>query len=245
MKANLMLKGPFAPLEAVYTPCERPGRSGLLVMAHGFRGSMEGGGYAAAMAKGLAAFCQVLRFNFSDCQLLSKQVLELEAVLVEAKRRWQPSQLFVLGRSLGGATALAVAGAGRVKVDGLVLWSTPHDLPRTFQAVLGSAQYRTLLAGKDLPVQDEKGALVVQAAFVQDMLSYDLDRCARAWGPGPVLVIHGTSDALVSPEQAQANYEALTGPKQLIYLEGGDHCFTNAGSEAAKQVLIWLQGYLS
>ena len=52
MKQTFSIAGPFGDLQGVVHKCEIPEkRRNVLVMAHGFRGSMEGGGRAAQLAE--------------------------------------------------------------------------------------------------------------------------------------------------------------------------------------------------
>lgn len=237
--------GPFGNLYGIINKCRnKENIRKVIVIAHGFRGSLEGGGRATRLASLAADLGQVVRFNFSECQLLSKQVRELECILEFVQARFKPQKICLLGRSLGGATAIIVAGNSTAKtmpaITGMVLWSTPNDLPKTFKNVLGEDNFGRLSSGQDLWLQDERGLVLIQAAFVQEIQKYDLPTYLRNWKDKPVLVLHGTEDVIVSPDQAQANYQALGEPKQLVYIQGGDHSFTTRSTEAASTVLNWL-----
>jgi len=71
------LPGPYAELTGVlHLGKNEHARRNLLVMAHGFRGSMDGGGRAIELARRAQVYANVLRFNFSECQTLSAQVQE-------------------------------------------------------------------------------------------------------------------------------------------------------------------------
>ena len=51
MRQNFTVAGPFGELSVVINLCEvETKRRNVLVIAHGFRGSMEGGGRAAQLA---------------------------------------------------------------------------------------------------------------------------------------------------------------------------------------------------
>ena len=51
MRQNFTVAGPFGELSGVINLCEvETKRRNVLVIAHGFRGSMEGGGRAAQLA---------------------------------------------------------------------------------------------------------------------------------------------------------------------------------------------------
>ncbi len=240
------LPGPFGNLHGVIDLCRsQEGNRKVLLMVHGFRGTLEGGGRAGILAQAAAQYLQVVRFNFSDCQLLEKQVQELQYILAYVQQRWQPEKLYLLGRSLGGATAIITESLpGALPLSGLILWSTPNDLPATFKQVLGAKNYERLLSGQDLQLSDERGPILVQAAFVRGIQNYDLTVCLHRQRKRPLLILHGTADAIVAPGQAQANYEAAFEPKELIMIPGGDHSFTTKSEVAAQAVLHWLKEQL-
>ena len=59
---SLKISGPYGDMDAKFQPCqddEAP--NNLLIMAHGFRGSMEGGGRAAYLSQMASLFVNVLR----------------------------------------------------------------------------------------------------------------------------------------------------------------------------------------
>jgi pimeloyl-ACP methyl ester carboxylesterase len=237
------LAGPFGNLYGIINHCQNPASPKVLVISHGFRGSLEGGGRATRLAAQAAAFCTVVRFNFSDCQLLSKQVAELECVLKFVQTKLKPQKLFLLGRSLGGATAITVASKNR-SINGLILWSTPHNLVHTFRNVLGAENYAKLLAGQSLSLTDERGPVFVQAAFVQEIAQWHLAEYLKKWPAKPILIVHGSADMVVAPAEAQANYDTVSQPKKLVYIKDGDHSFMEHGDEANGEVLTWLKKWL-
>lgn len=85
---SLILAGPYGPLPVVVTPgrTERA-RQCVFVLAHGFRGSLEGGGRATNMARDLADLCTVVRFGFTWCTTLSCQIGEYRAIQDWVRRR--------------------------------------------------------------------------------------------------------------------------------------------------------------
>ena len=271
MKQNFSIAGHFGELQGVIHECEiSERRRNVLVMAHGFRGSMEGGGRAAQLAEEISeTFCTVVRFNFTWCTMLSNQVAELKAVLDFVRQTLQPEKLFLLGRSFGGATCIITA-VGEAEIqkgsavlknetegnesvleaswykrntyrpDGMVLWSAPNSLKKTFLQVLGEEKFLRAMEGEPILLADERGRDEIPAAFVKDLLQYDLASLLQRWQKGPLLIIHGEKDCIVTPEQAKRNFEIAGGEKELHYMEGDDHHLALRCKEAGELVKQWL-----
>ena len=272
MKQNFSIAGPFGALQGVIHQCEIPERRrNVLVMAHGFRGSMEGGGRAAQLAEEISeTVCTVVRFNFTWCTMLSNQVAELKGVLDFVRQTLQPEKLFLLGRSFGGATCIITA-VGEAEVqkgsavlknetednksvleaswykrntyrpNGMVLWSAPNSLKKTFIQVLGEEKFLRAMEGEPILLVDERGRDEIPAAFVKDLLQYDLASLLQRWQKGPLLIIHGEKDCIVTPEQAKQNFEIAGGEKELHYMEGDDHHLALRCKEAGELVKQWLE----
>jgi len=270
MERKFAIAGPSGELRGVIHECSMPeGRKIVLVMAHGFRGSMEGGGRASLLAEEISkTICTVVRFNFTWCTMLGSQVAELKTVLDFVRSELKPERLFLLGRSFGGATCIITAcsndrpagdgadsapEAGGIifseswhkrktyRPDGMVLWSAPNSLKKTFIQVLGKDKFTAALQGETILLADERGRDIIPPAFVEDLLRYDLAALLRCWKSGPLLIIHGEKDSIVTPEQAKANYDLAGGDKQLVYMQGDDHHLALRAGEAGELVKCWLK----
>ena len=237
---SFIFEGPLGSIECLVHSCL--GSKAVLIMAHGFRGSREGGGRAAVLAEKLSTLVTVVRFNFNGSQILSEQVLELRAVFKQISLRFPGQQVFLLGRSLGGAAA--VITSGKEHLDGLILWSTPHNLRVTFRKVLGEQQYDLLNQENMLCLDDERGKLDLSPFFLRDFDKYNLDvllaQCAC-----PLLILHGEADELVGVEQAKENYEVALKPKTLYIFPEADHSLASCRLEVEEIILHWLKANLS
>ncbi len=244
MRQDFTIAGPFGKLSGVINLCEEElGRRHVLVMAHGFRGSMEGAGRAAALADELGeSICSVVRFNFSWCTMLSNQVAELKTVLDYVRERLQPEKVFLLGRSFGGATCIITACENEVyRPCGMVLWSAPNSLKQTFIQVLGEDAFQAALQGKTIVLDDERGHDEIPPVFVTDLLQYDIAALLKRWQQGPLLIIHGEKDTTVTPDQAKENFEIAGGEKKLCYMEGDNHHLDLHFKEAGELVKKWMK----
>lgn len=270
MKQTIMIAGPFGELQGVLHLCDvEENRDKVLVMAHGFRGSMDGGGRAAQLADEVCkSICSVVRFNFTRCTMLSNQVAELKCALDYVRNTLQPKKLFLLGRSFGGATCIITAcedieiareeadilAIGKdnnpaaswfarktYRPDGMVLWSAPNSLKRTFVQVLGEKAFQAAMQGKTIVMDDERGHDEIPAAFVTDLLKYNIGALLKHWENGPLLIIHGEKDCIVSPDQAKENFDLAGGDKQLHYMEGDNHHLDLRFQEAGNLIKRWLK----
>ena len=245
MRQNFTIAGPFGKLSGVINLCEEElGWRHVLVMAHGFRGSMDGAGRAAALADEIGEnICSVVRFNFSWCTMLSNQVAELKAVLDFVRETLRPEKVFLLGRSFGGATCIVTAcgGENAYRPYGMILWSAPNSLKQTFIQVLGEDAFQEALQGKTIVLDDERGHDEIPAAFVTDLFHYDVAELLKKWKKGPLLIIHGENDTTVTPDQAKENFEIAGGEKQLCYMADDNHHLDLRFKKAGALVKNWLK----
>lgn len=234
---SFTFEGPYGEIECVVNHC--PSNDVVLIMAHGFRGSRDGGGRSLAFANLAAGVCKVVRFNFNGSQILSRQIEELQAVIEAVRKKYKPKQLFLLGRSLGGAASLVTASRDK-DIAGLILWATPNDLRKTFWNALGDELYKKLDAGETLHLEDERGKLDLTPNFLTDLDQYDLSSIISEWQERPLLILHGEQDVTVNIEQGKKNYELAGGDKEIYTFANGDHTFTECATEANATIVKWL-----
>lgn len=112
---------------------------------------------------------------------------------------------YIFGHSLGGAIAIDLAAAVKDEA-GVIVEGTFTSIP---DVAASSAEWGWL------PV----GPLITQR----------FDSMSKVAKIGsPLLVVHGDSDRLIQPSLAKKLYEAATGKKQFVLVEGGSHHSTMA-----------------
>ncbi len=236
---NFTFAGPFGALECIVEK-NRGSSNAVLVMAHGFRGSRDGGGRAAEVAYRAAAYADVVRFNFTGTQIITCQVEEIKSVLRKIRLLLPDCKLFLLGRSLGGAASVITASQEQ-NLSGLILWAAPNDLRATFRHVMAVDDYERLDRGETLFFCDERGECILTPDFLKDFDKYNLSKCLCSIKKLPVLILHCQDDEIVLAEQAERNAEILQEKGTLHIFPHGDHSFTQYSEMAASIIADWLR----
>ena len=239
-------------LGVVHRPEVPPG-AGLpaVVICHGFTGQkVEPHRIFVKLAEELAAKGYLaLRFDFrgsgdsegdfhkitfedevSDAQKAIDYLLAAEPV--------DPERIGIVGLSLGGAVAACTTGRDP-RVKATVLWAAVADL-----SLLGPERW------KDAPLVPEHdawdlGGLLVGRRFVETIVKTrpaEEVRNAR----GPVLILHGDQDQVVTLDHAHRYRQVLTEAGKthaLQVIPGADHTFNRYAWE--RQVIEATVGWFS
>ncbi|MGH9133033.1 MAG: alpha/beta hydrolase [Ilumatobacteraceae bacterium] len=90
---------------------------------------------------------------------------------------------------------------------------------------------------------------VMTAASLEPYFIYNAIAHAPLVAPTPLMIVHGTNDASLLPEFAQAAYDAASGVKELVWIETHNHIEVYDQepyvSEAVGHVLRWLDAHLA
>jgi len=248
--------------------CVTAGKKGpMVVVCHGLAGSKEGRGRAVEMAEELAGRdWSTFLFDFTGVGesegifnelTLTRQIDDL-ANAVSWCRRQGFSPIVVQGRSFGGTTALALAACD-YRVAGVCIWATPAALERLvlskFEArgskfesrisnfELGHPQSTQDVTEKALTENTENTenkVVLLKDDFLKDIKKHNITHCASLISPRPLLIVHGVQDEVVPGFEAEAIYRAAGQPKELVWIEGGDHQFTNTYRQVWEVFFSWL-----
>ncbi len=225
-------------LSAVFHSARNKKALGTIVVSHGFRGSKDGGGRAILLAEKISDRFNVVRFDFSPLGTLTSQVRELTFV-INWVRQSLGDKIILLGRSMGGCASL-LAASREANMQGLILWSMPFDLKKTFTNALGKESIEKFCQGQAVELDDDWGRACLQPEFYHDLLAYDLSGSFSLLSGTPTLFVHGKADEVVGVEQVKTAFALAHEPKKLCLLEGADHRFTNYPEQSIKAVADWL-----
>lgn len=218
-----------------------------VVVCHGFTGSKEGRGKAVEMAEFLAKNgFPTLLFDFAGCGesggrfediSLSGHIGDLNSA-VDFCLENGAGPVITMGRSFGGTTAICHA-ASDTRVAGVCAWAAPASLIELFtgltdEDISGNESELVTLAGAE-------GIIHLKKSFFTDLSRYDATLCSSLISPRPIMVVHGTADDMVPPQEARLIYSSAGEPRELQYIEGADHQFSSHHRTTWDITLKWLE----
>ena len=192
----------------------------------------------------------VLRFDFtglgsSDGDFantdFSSNLDDLRLAAAWLRKHHMAPQLLI-GHSLGGAAAIAVA-ADIAEVRAVATIGAPADVAHI-----------TRLFGTQLPEIEQQGRAIVEIAgrsftirrkLLDDLTNHSVEACAAELGAA-LLVVHSPTDNIVGIDNAARIYAAARHPKSFIALDGGDHLLTNPTDAVyvARMIACWSERFL-
>lgn len=221
--------------------------SPLVIVCHGFTGSKEGRGQAVEMGEQLEdRSYSTLLFDFAGSgasegenreRTLSNQVEDLASAVAWARQEGF-KRIIISGRSFGGSTVLSYAAHDQ-EITAVCTWAAVARLERLFLPLAGGKAEGP--ADELIILEGEEGRLELKRRFFQDLIKHDIARYASAISPRSLLVVHGTADQSVPPEDAEIIYGAASEPKQLVWIEGADHRFSNHSRQVWETFFKWLE----
>lgn len=217
----------------------------VAIVCHGFMAFQQTvRQYAKALAAiGYCAYCfdfcggSVAHLGKSDGATTDMSVLtevaDLEAVIAYAQSRpYTASSLLLMGCSQGGMVCALTAAKHPDAVERLVLFYPALCIPDDARAG------QMMMAHFDpnhLPEQIPCGPMLLGRCYPEAVLHMDVFREIAPY-TGRVLIVHGTADAIVSPDYARRAAETYANA-ELHLLEGGKHGFSRRHDAEAIRLL--------
>lgn len=196
----------------------------VVLCAHGYRGTWSGDFCSAApwlMKESSLLLIDQRCCGQSEGQYFTFGALEAEDVILWAswldKMTSHALPMYLYGISLGSAT---------------VLNCSDKELPRNFKGIIGDCGYTSMadifasLAWRwfHLPAYPLVWFISLWCKVLGHFSMYKADaRKALKHAKLPVILIHGSSDDFVLPENSQRNYDACSTKKELVWIEGATH----------------------
>ncbi|MDN3918687.1 alpha/beta hydrolase [Roseateles violae] len=123
--------------------------------------------------------------------------------------RYPSAKRYLFGHSLGGAIAVHLAAEVQADAAGLIVEGSFSSIPD----VVSNFKWGWLPVGPLITQRFEAGERIGAVKT-------------------PLLVVHGSADALIPPALGRALYERAPEPKRFVLVDGGSHHNTNALGQA-------------
>ncbi|PXA05147.1 alpha/beta hydrolase [Coraliomargarita sinensis] len=229
-------------LDVSFHPGDRTGF--LVILGHGVTGDKDRP-IVVAVAEGLAARgWPCLRVSFAGnggsggdfrASTISKETEDLQDLIGQLPEN---IRLAYCGHSMGGAVGVLAASKDpriEVVVNLAGMIRTADFCEREFGEVTPGEG--TMWDEPDCPLSQE---YVDDLNSIGDLLE-EVSVLAK-----PLLLIHGTADDVVLPEDSKDAYKLAAKPKQLVLIDGAEHCFDEASyPKVVDATAKWLEQHLS
>ncbi|MCM3575776.1 lysophospholipase [Mesobacillus subterraneus] len=160
--------------------------------------------------------------NFEDMTVLS-ELAEAETILdyVRSHPNINSEKVIVLGFSMGGLVASLLAGDQPEKIEKLILLAPAGNMAEKANVMEKNSTYI-----KDMNAYDIGGNLIGKD-FIAQLKSIEVRERAKSY-ERDVLIIHGSSDEVVSIEESKDYQEkCYQGKAALRIVTGADHTFSS------------------
>jgi alpha-beta hydrolase superfamily lysophospholipase len=143
--------------------------------------------------------------------------VDIAAAVYEAKRRKPEARIVLIGSSMGSA-AIALALADDPSLADAAILDSCYD-----HFVSASLGWWRFLGGKALMVALAP-TVVIAAPFAGfNPFSVSISKALSTFDSVPILFLHGDSDNLALPSEAEHNFNVYRGPKSIVWFEGCRH----------------------
>lgn len=251
MNNTFQIKGPVGKLATqLLLPrsfSQEHGRCNLVILMHGFLGSMTGApmGFLGRMLPqyGYA----VLRFDFDGYghsegtqEGNTVPIMIEDALAVYEYARTLPfvHRIILLGHSQGGVVASMLAGrlqkAG-TPPDGLILMA-PASVIKDF--ALKGRFFTAHCNPQDPPKSVNVYSFHIGREYILTAQILPIEE-ESSWFTGPVLLLHGTFDSVVPPAYSK-RYHALYHNSELHFIRWGEHIFLFFRRRLRRHILSFL-----
>ena len=149
----------------------------------------------------------------------------------------------LIGHSLGGAAALAAAGA-LPAIRAVATIAAPFEVAHALQQIAPEALAQIERDGSARVVLGGR-PLTIGRSFVEDVREHQQGPRIAALHR-PLLVLHSPADRVVPVDNATRIFVAAHHPKSFVALDGADHLLSKAGDAefAADLIATWAGRYL-
>lgn len=206
--------GTQARLHGLWLPSDKnPGTGPVMLYLHGARWNVTGSAPRIRRMQQLGF--SVLAIDYRGFGKSTRELPSEDMAYEDARQAWEwlaqqhPQRpRYVFGHSLGGAIAIDL-GSRVEDEQGVIVEGTFTSIPD----VAGTMKWGWLPIG---PLITQRFESIKKVAKLHS----------------PLLVVHGADDALIHSELGRKLFDAATGRKQFVLVEGGSHFSTMSVGQA-------------
>ncbi len=182
--------------------------------------------------------------DFAD-MTVSREIEDLESAIayVRTITVLLQSPIFLIGYSLGGAVALSAA-ARDSHIQGFVGWAPVSSPLTVLQSILGGKAFFDAKRGKKILCRNDAKQFVLKSTFFSDLPKHRPLQDIADLSPRPVLLIQGSADTKVLPEQTMELFLSSREPKALRVIQGAPHSFAFFEGELFRTTFQYLRTWI-
>lgn len=212
-------------------------KSPIVIMAHGFTDDKTGDNrlFVKFARKAAKAGIAVLRFDFTgsgDSEgdfaevTLNSEMEDLKSAVdfVYNLSEVDNSRINLIGYSLGGAVSIALAAADQ-RIKSFIGWAPVSDSKSTFQRILGKKVFSLAKNGALIACKNGNKQFYLRKEFFNSIRSFNLFHKINKISPRPILLIQGSDDKKVLPEETEVLFQNAKDSKDIHFIQGAGHSF--------------------
>jgi alpha-beta hydrolase superfamily lysophospholipase len=217
----ILIELPTHNISGWWVPADEP--QAVMVMVHGYL--MNRAEYAPAAhwmaTRGISCLLIDLRAHGRSggkkCTLGFLEREDVAAALHYARVKAQGLPVGVIGSSMGSAASALALGDDPSLADLLIIDS---GYSRLSVAITG---WWNFLGGRKLQIFMWPTVYLAAPMAGFSPFSVDVSKALTRFGDKPVLILHGKKDTLAPPSEAQRNYDACVGEKEIAWFDRCGH----------------------
>ncbi len=212
-------------------------RPPVLIMSHGFTDDKVSDNrlFVKFARQALFEGYAVLRFDYAGSgdsegdfadMTITREIEDLESAIayIRAVPELALSPIYLIGYSLGGAVALSAA-ARDLRIHGFVGWAPVSNPLAVFHAILGEKAFCDAEHGMKVLCRNDAKQFVLKPSFFSDLTKHQPLRDIADLSPRPALLVQGTADTKVLPDQTMNLFLSSGEPRTLRVINGAPHSF--------------------